>query len=544
MLVAFLGTHVPLLALLLNFLISNSFSLAMTIKVLVVALVATLVGTGITLYVLHRLLAPVSLTSVALRSYIKKKQLPTLPTHFTDEAGTLMADTVQTIGKLDEVIDHLSNYDRLTGLSNQSLFSEQLQQEVLRSQDKNCLLAVIGLQLHNVREISNALGSEAGERLLIEIAQRLRTNVERTNLLCRFSSDEFAIAVPDLTTSDDVVPLCQLLLDKLLVPMSLQGNEVHPVVSLGIAVYPFDGDRVEQLLQNANTATDEARHRTPSSYQFYGTAMNDRLQERLALEHQLRYALKRNELQLHYQPRFDAHSGTILGVEALIRWDNPELGQVSPVKFIPLAEANGLIVPIGEWVLRTACTQNKLWQQAGLPPIRVAVNLSARQLAQPNLVEQVAKTLAETQLDVAYLELEVTESLIMENLEHSVSILQQLHEMGITLALDDFGTGYSSLSYIRRFPIDILKIDRSFVKDVVLNKGDAAITNTIISLAKSLELHITAEGVETQDQFEYLKKQGCDEIQGYYFSRPLPVAAMTEFLETNQEKVRLESVPA
>ncbi len=534
MLIAFLGTHVPLLTLLIYFLVSNSYSFEMTVRVLVIALVATLVGTGITLYALHNLLAPVVVTYLALRAYLSKKRLPKLPTHFTDEVGTLMADTVKTITKLDEVIEHLTNYDDLTGLPNRVLFTDRLQQALSRSQDQTRLLAVICLHLNNFREINNALGSSAGEQLLRGVAQRLRASVDRSDLICRLSSDEFVIALPDLTASEDVVPFCQLLLERLLLPIFLQGHEVHIEPSVGIAVYPFDGDSVEQLLQNANTAIDEAKRRAPNNYQFYGADMNVQLQERLGLENQLRHALERNELQLHYQPQVDTNSGEIIGVEALVRWQNPELGAVSPVKFIPIAEANGLIIPIGEWVLRTACTQTRLWQDAGLPPLRIGVNLSARQLAQPNLVERISQILAETELDVAYLELEVTESLIMENVQHSINVLQQLHDMGITLALDDFGTGYSSLSYLRRFPIDILKIDRSFVRDVVVNSEDAAVTNAIITLAKSLGLHITAEGVETQEQFEYMKSHECNKIQGYYFSRPITAPAMGELLKKNQ----------
>jgi diguanylate cyclase (GGDEF)-like protein len=544
MLVAFLGTHVPLLSLLLHFLVSNSFSLDKTLRVLAIALVATLVGTGITLYVLHKLLAPVLLTSSALRKYFTQKQLPSLPTQYTDEVGSLMADTVQTLNKLDQVIEHLTNYDNLTGLPNRVLFTDRLQQALSNAEGKNRLLGVICLHLPNFREINNALGSGISNQLLRIVTQKLTAHVGRTDLLCHLSSNEFAIALPDLTTSEEAIPFCQSLLSEFASPITIQGNQLHIQANLGIAVYPFDGDNIEQLLQNADTAVDEAKRRTVNSYQFFGTEMNAQLQERLILETQLRYALERNELQLHYQPRVDANSGKILGVEALIRWQNPELGFVSPVKFIPIAEANGLIIPIGEWVLRTACNQNRLWKEAGLPPLRVAVNLSARQLAQPNLVDLVAQILAETNLCVADLELEVTESLIMENVEHSINVLQQLHEMGITLALDDFGTGFSSLNYLRRFPIDILKIDRSFVNNVVVNQEDAAVTNTIINLAKDLHLHITAEGVETKEQFEYLKIKGCDEIQGYYFSKPLPSSAITELLYKNHESLQQKTIAA
>ena len=539
MIVAFLGIHVPLLALLVYFMVSNSFSFGMTVRVLVIALLATLVGTGITLYAIHLLLAPVILTYLAQKAYVNNKELPNLPTAFKDEAGILMANTVQTIEKLDEVIDRMTNYDDITGLPNRVLFTDRLQQALLRTQDNNRLLAVICLTLNNFREINNALGSDAGDELLRTVAQRLSASVGSTDIMCRLGSDEFAIALLDLTASEDVVPFCQKLLDKLALPLALNGNQVRAIASIGIAVYPFDGDSVDRLLQNANTAIDEAKQLHSCNYQFYSADMNSQLQERLALENNLRDALANDELQLHYQPRVDIHSGKIVGVEALLRWQNPHLGAVSPVKFIPIAEANGLIVPIGEWVLRTACTQNKLWQSQGLEPLRMAVNLSARQLAQPNLVERIASIIEETKLNVAYLELEVTESLMMENVQHSINILQQINNMGIALALDDFGTGYSSLNYLRRFPIHTLKVDRSFVRDVLVNADDAAVTNAIIALGKSLQLNITVEGVETREQFEYMKSKECNEIQGYYFSPPIPALAMTELLNKNRFLVAL-----
>lgn len=528
--VAFLGTHVPLLALLLYFLLVNSFSWEMTAWVLGVALVATLIGTGLTIYALHQLLAPIILTYLVQRAYLNHKQLPHLPTHYTDEAGTLMADTVRTIEKLDSAIEHLTYYDPIVNLPNRALFIDRLQQVLVRSQTKEQLLAVMVLKINNLREINNALGSEAGNQFLKAIAHQLTSSLNNLDLLCRISDDEFAIALSNLTTTEEAIAFCQSLLSQLVLPIILNDSPVHPFTSLGIAICPDDGRTVEQLIQNAHTAVDAARRHTPNSYQFYSAQMNAQLQERLTLESHLSRALERNELQLHYQPRIESHSGKIVSVEALLCWNSRELGAISPAKFIPIAEANGLIVPIGEWVLRTACTQHRLWQQAGLPPLRMAVNLSARQLAQPNLVERITSILEETQIQPQDLELEVTESLMMDNVQQSILKLQQFREMGIKLALDDFGTGYSSLNYLRSFPIDTLKIDRSFIRDVVSNAHNAAVTNAIITLAKSLRLNITAEGVETAEQCEYIKAQGCHEIQGYYFSPPLPNEAMTELL--------------
>lgn len=529
--IAFVGTHVPLLALLFYFLLSHSLSVSLTVSILVISLIATLAGTVLTLYALHLLLAPIILTYLAQRAYITRKILPDLPTSYTDEVGILMADTVQTIKKLDEIIENLTNYDATTGLPNRMLFIDRLQQALLRMQDKNRLLAVTVIKLINFREINNAFGNNAGDYLLRKVAQQLSADLSNHGVLCRISTDEFAFVLSGLSESKEVIEVCQLLLTRLGTPMLLNGHQINIIVCLGIAVYPFDGEQAEQLLQNAYMAVDEAERCRLNSYQFYSADLNAQLQERLALESRLHYALERKELLLYYQPRVDIQKGEVVSVEALIRWNNPELGLVSPVKFIPIAEANGLIIPIGEWVLRTACTQARFWQKSGLKPLRIAVNLSARQLAQPNLVESIASILEETQLDAAYLELEVTESLMMENLEQSISVLQQIQELGVKLALDDFGTGYSSLNYLRRFPINTLKIDRSFVREVGENSHDAAVINAIIALAKSLELNITAEGVETQEQYEYIKAQGCHEIQGYYFSPPVPEANLPELLQ-------------
>lgn len=535
--VAFLGTHIPLLTLLFYFLINNSSSWEMTLRVLAIALFATLIGTGMTLYALHQLLAPIIFTYLAQRIYINTKTRPNLPTHYTDEVGILMADTVRTIDKLDDAIEYLTNYDAITNLPNRVLFVERLQQALLRAKTKNNLLVVMVLKLNNFREINNALGGEAGDQFLRGVAQQLMASSVNSELLCRISNDEFAIAITDITALEEVVRLGKSILNQIVLPIILKGKPVNPITSLGIAAYPFDGENIDQLLQNAHTAVDEAYRNLPNNYQFYSAQMNKQLQERLSLEYHLCRALERKELQLYYQPRINIKTGKIVSVEALLRWQNSELGAISPVKFIPIAEANGLIIPIGEWVLHTACTQNKLWQKSGLSPLRVAVNLSARQLAQPNLIERVVSILEETKLDAAHLELEVTESLMMENVQESISVLQQFREQGIKLALDDFGTGYSSLNYLRSFPIDTLKIDRSFVRDITSSSHDAAVTNAIITLAKSLNLNITAEGVETQEQYEYIKAQECHEIQGYYFSPPIPAAAMTEMLQENQKLV-------
>lgn len=535
MLVAFLGTHIPLLTLLAYFVISSSFTFEIKVRIILIALLATLVGTALTLYALHNLLAPVTLTFLALREYLSKKTLPNLPTEFTDEAGILMADTSHTIKKLDQVIQYMANYDDLTGLPNRVLFRDRLQQTLSQAQTNNQLFAVISLSLDRLNNINNTPGHSTGDLLLRSAAQRLATCVHNTDVVSRIGSNKFAILQSNLTSLDDVVNLSQKLLNTLSKPVLLNGNAVRTGASIGISIYPSDCTNVDQLLENADTAMYQTKRQGSNNYQFYSAELNANLQERLTLENELHDALKQGEMVLHYQPKVSLISGRIIGVEALLRWQSSTYGSVSPAKFIPIAEESGLIVSIGEWVLSTACAQNRTWQKNGLPPLKMAVNLSARQFKQPNLVQMIAKILNETDLNANYLELELTESLIIENVQQTITTLQQLHDMGIVLSLDDFGTGYSSLSYLKRFPIDILKIDQSFVRDLVFNSDDAAITEAIISLAHSLCLGVIAEGVENQEQLDYLQANGCNEIQGYYFSRPLAVADITKLLEADKK---------
>jgi len=537
LLVAFIGTHVPLLSLLVYFVSSTSFSLAMTVKVLLIALVATLGGTAATIFALHELLAPVTLTSSMLQQYLSRKMLPDLPTQFSDEVGTLMADTFQTLHQLDSVIQHMANYDNLTGLPNRLLFRDRLQQTLSQAQQNHQQLAVLLLDLDSFKDINSMLGHQAGDILLRGVAQRLSTCAQGSDL-CRLGSDEFAIIQP-ISISESVITLSEALLNTLVQPFSLNDQAVHTSACIGITIYPLDGTGVDQLLQNAGTAVHQAKLQGRNTCQFYAADLNAKLQERLALEQELRHALAQGELFLNYQPRIDLESRRTVAVEALLRWQSPSRGLVPPTQFIPIAEATGMIIPIGEWVLRQACAQNRAWQEVGLPPVRVSVNLSARQFEQNNLVAVIDQVLAETSLDAAYLELEVTESLIIEDVQRAIAILQQLHDRGISLSLDDFGTGYSSINYLHRFPIDTLKIDRSFVADIGSNPDDAAITNAIIALAHSLHLGITAEGVETKEQLHYLESQGCHEVQGYYFSRPVLADALANLLHSEQHALSI-----
>jgi diguanylate cyclase (GGDEF)-like protein len=531
MLVAFLGTHVPLLTLLFSFVISNSYSWEMAIRVLLIALFATLGGTAATLYALRHLLNPVILTSTALRNYLNTKTLPELPTEFVDEAGTLMADTSQTLHKLDELIHYITSYDNLTGLPNRDLFRERLLQTLFQLQNNQQLIAVLLLGIDDFAAMSHALEHETSNLLLRAVTQRLITCIGQTDVLTYLNGGEFAIARTTIPSFENVIKLSQLLLSTLAKPFSVDGNLIHITVSIGITINELgEQNSIDQLLQQAHIALYQAKQRGRSKYHFYSPEINTQLQERLSLENELHGALERNEMLVYYQPLIDLHTRQVTALEALIRWQHPIQGLVSPAKFIAIAEANGLIVPIGEWVLRTACAQNRACQLAGFSPIRISVNLSARQFEQPNLVEIVSQILEETGMAAHYLELEVTESSLVSDIQRSIKTLEQLRELGISLALDDFGTGYSSLNYLKRFPVNMLKIDRSFVQDVTSNPDSAAVTDAIIALAKSLRLNITAEGIETQAQLDYLQQRGCHEGQGFYFSRPIPADKIAQIL--------------
>ncbi|AFZ23850.1 diguanylate cyclase (GGDEF) domain-containing protein [Cylindrospermum stagnale PCC 7417] len=540
MLVTFLGTHVPLLVLVFSFVTSNSYSWEMTVRVLVIALLATLVGTAATLYALRLLLAPVILTSVALQDYLNTNTLPELPTQFVDEAGTLMANTSQTLHKLDELIHYITNYDDLTGLPNRDLFCTRLHQTLSQPDKDQRLVAVLLLGIDDFTGLSHALEHETSNLLLRAIAQRLTTCMAQTDILAHLIGDEFAIARMEIPTFESVIKLSQLLLSTLAKPFSIQGSLIRITASIGMTINQVDdSNNVDQLLQQARMALYQAKQQGRGQYRFYSPEINAHLQEQLALDNALHGALERHEMLVYYQPLIDLHSRQVTATEALVRWQHPTQGLVSPAKFIPIAEANGLIVPLGEWVLRTACAQNRAWQLAGLSPIRISVNLSARQFEQPNLVEIVSQVLQETGLEASYLELEVTESFLMADIQQSIKTLEKLRELGISLALDDFGTGYSSLNYLKRLPVNKLKIDRSFVQDVMSNPDSAAVTDAIIALAKSLRLKITAEGVETQEQLEYLQMRGCHEAQGFYFSRPVATDTIPQMLKKSSQQLEI-----
>jgi len=406
----------------------------------------------------------------------------------------------------------------------------RLGQALIKAQRNNDRAAVMFLDLDRFKVINDTLGHSIGDLLLQEVAARLTGCVREGDTVSRLGGDEFVILLPELRDAEDAYLVAQKLLAAAALPFEEHGHELHISASIGISFYPDDGASAEMLMKNADVAMYRAKEMGRNNYQFYRADMNARSFERLAMETSMRRALEREQFELYYQPRYELPDGRIVGVEALIRWHHPDLGLVAPAQFIPLAEEAGLILPIGEWVLRAAATQGKAWQQAGIPPLFMAVNVSARQFRQADFAGKVGQILQDTGFDPCWLELELTETTLMSHAEENVESLNRLKAMGIRIAIDDFGTGYSSLSYLKRLPVDILKIDRSFVSDVTVNLDDAAIVEAIIAMARSLGLNVVAEGVETAEQSKFLQARKCDEMQGYYYSKPLPADQLLQRL--------------
>ncbi len=422
----------------------------------------------------------------------------------------------------EEQIRALAYHDTLTGLPNRLLFGDRLSLAVAQAHRQSQGLAVLFLDLDRFKLINDSLGHSVGDRLIRGVADRLTTCVREGDTVARLGGDEFTLLLPAVEREADAARVADKVLDVLRVPFALEGRELFVTASMGISLYPADGHDAETLVKNADTAMYRAKEDGRDNYRIYAHAMNATALERLALENSLRRALANEELVLYYQPLMNLASGSLHGMEALLRWQHPELGIVKPTDFIPIAEITGLILPIGPWVLKTACAQARRWQLAGHDGLSMAVNLSARQFQQPDLVAQVRRALDETGLPPRSLEIEITESNAMQNGETTVRTLQDLKSLGVRLSIDDFGTGYSSLGYLRRFPIDTLKIDQSFVRDLTDDPDDAAIVSTMIAMARTLKLEVVAEGIETPGQLAFLADHGCDRGQGYQFSPPLP----------------------
>jgi diguanylate cyclase (GGDEF)-like protein/PAS domain S-box-containing protein len=425
---------------------------------------------------------------------------------------------------------HLAHHDALTDLPNRVLFQDRLQQAVAHARRTGLLLAILLIDLDNFKDVNDSLGHEFGDHLLKAVTARLRNCTRESDTVARLGGDEFAVIQTDLDRSESAARLAEKILERLSAPFSLEDQEIHISASIGVTICPLDQDDPHQIVKNADMAMYRAKNTGRANYQFYKEDMNLAVRARKALERDLRKALANGDLDLFYQPQMDARRDVIIGAEALLRWPHPDRGLIPPAEFVPIAEECGLIVPIGDWVLETACRQNKMWRDLGLPPVRVAVNLSAVQFLYRDLMASVVRALETSGLDHASLELEITEGILMRETEMTISTLRRLAELNIHIAVDDFGTGYSSMAYLKLFPVNKIKIDRAFVKEVTSDRGDAAIVNAVIGLAHGLGLSVAAEGVETFAQALYLRAQGCDELQGYYFGRPMPAGAFQQRL--------------
>jgi diguanylate cyclase (GGDEF)-like protein len=442
----------------------------------------------------------------------------------------------------EERIRYLAYYDGLTGLPNRQLFQEQLRRALVWAERQDQCVALLFLDLDRFKQVNDTLGHTVGDALLCEVSDRMTRSLRLGDYLgrpdgrepkgevSRLGGDEFTVLLAGLQSGTDAAAVAQRVLDELAKPIPAAGYELFTTASIGIAVYPADGRDLETLLRNADTAMYQAKSNHGNSFQFYTEAMNATAARKLHLASRLRHALAHDELEVCYQPIRDARTGDVCAAEALLRWYEPEMGAVKPEEFIPIAEDTGLILNIGEWVLRTACAQQRSWQREGYEPIRIAVNVSTHQLRQPAWPQLVARILADTGVSAAHLELELTESAILAHEDATIRALAQLHDMGVGLVLDDFGTGYSSLSSLRRFPIERVKIDRSFVGDITDDPDDAALTTAILAMARSLQLRVVAEGVETREQADFLREHGCHELQGFLFSAPVTAAEFARFL--------------
>ncbi len=451
--------------------------------------------------------------------------------------GTIQDITEQS--KAEDRLRYLAHYDPLTSLPNRHRFTERLK-EAVKANKKKGHMAVLSVGLDRFKRINSAFGHEAGDELLRDCALRLAEGLDQaaakagkrcTPFLARFGGDEFIVILENCGGPKAAAKVADILLEKMADPFDLGEQEVFITTSIGICLHPSDGDTADGLIHSADAALRHAKSEGKNNRQAYTSTLNADAVRRFSLESKLQKSLENDELLLHYQPKVDLISGRLVGMEALIRWQHPELGTVPPLEFISLAEESGLIVPIGEWVLREACTQSRMWQDAGYTPARMSVNLSARQFWDPQLAENIGKILVETGLAPHHLELEITEGTFMQNADETVRTLKELKKMDIHLSVDDFGTGYSSLSYLQKFPLDTLKVDRSFISNVTTDADSASITRTIISMARSLNLTVIAEGVETQEQLDFIRNEGCDQIQGYFVSPPVTSGEFEKMLK-------------
>ncbi len=436
--------------------------------------------------------------------------------------------------RYQQALEYQANHDSLTGLANRNLLSDRIEQAIAWAKRQKGLIGVMLLDLDHFKLVNDASGHRAGDALLKEVAHRLKSCVRETDTVARLGGDEFVIILTDLPQPDDVDQIAEKILSTLSRPIEVAGRDIFVTASIGVSLYPRDGDHGEILLRYADMAMYRVKEHGRNSVRQFMPEMGSNAISRLDMEAALRRALERGEFLLHYQPKIELPSQRIVGAEALIRWQHPQIGLVHPIEFIHLAEETGLILPMGEWVLKEVCQQQVRWREQGLPPMKIAINMSARQFRQEDLADRIAATFASTGADPTQFILELTESMVMHDVDSTLVALRSLKKLGVSLSLDDFGTGYSSLSYLRRFPIDELKIDRSFINDIHTNHDDAAIAGAIVAMARSLSLSVVAEGVEKKEQAELLASLGCNQVQGYYYARPMAESAFTTQLHEQQ----------
>ena len=464
-------------------------------------------------------------------TYAKEPREPTSAETRLVNVATRIAGIAIERKLAEERIQFMANHDALTGLPNRVLLNDRLSQAILHAQRYDRWVTVLFVDLDNFKFINDSLGHNAGDELLRTIAKRMVDRVRATDTVVRLGGDEFVVVLTDQPKSaDSISQTVQKIQLAIAEPVHLEGHDLRVTSSLGVATYPDDGAGADTLLANADAAMYRAKEVGRDNFQFYTAELNTKVHEKFLLQEELRNAVARSEFVLHYQPEVDLRTGRVFAVEALVRWKHPKLGMVPPNRFIPTAEENGLIVPIGDWVLHEACRQNKAWQDAGLPHMVVSVNVSARQFREKNLIHRVVSALESSGLEARYLELELTESLIMQDVELAVATMKELQGLGIQLSIDDFGTGYSSLSALKTFPVTRLKIDKSFVDGLLADENDRAVAGAVVSLGQTLNLRVVAEGVETDAQAEFLRSINCDEMQGYLFSKPLPAEGLEELL--------------
>jgi diguanylate cyclase (GGDEF)-like protein len=440
-------------------------------------------------------------------------------------------------------VEYLAYHDGLTALPNRSLFNKLLSQAISQSQRHHRQLAVAFIDLDRFKQINDTLGHEAGDELLKQVANRLRGCLRDSDTVARLGGDEFVVLLTELVEEKYAAMVAHKIISVIANPFVLLGQEFRVTASIGISTYPTDGLDEQTLTKNADIAMYQAKQDGKNQFQFYSAELNANSLERLTLESSLRHALERNEFRLHYQAKREMVHGQITGMEALLRWEHPDLGLVAPMQFIPIAEETGLIVPIGKWVLRTACLQNVAWQKQGLPHLSIAVNLTSRQFGDEHLVHDIAAVLEATQMQASLLELEIHENLLIQNIERTLRILTALKALGVKIAIDDFGTGYSSLASLQRFPLDTIKIDRSYIRDFATQSQDSSLTEAIIELGRSLSLTVVAQGVETREQAEFLRAHSCDQFQGFYFNKPMPPHKFAELLRAQDRDASLTSSP-